>query len=460
MARKKNRSQKIVRMESLKQLNLDAAGMDIHADEIWVCVPEDRDEQSVCQFGTCTCDLHALADWLAHCGVRTVAMEATGVYWVPIYEILEERGFKQCLVNPQSAKSIDGRKSDLLDCQWLQQLHTYGLLRASFRPEADITALRAYVRHRESLLRQRTVQIQHMQKALELMNVKLTEVVSDITGDTGMQIMRAIVSGERTPKKLASFRNFRCKRTEEEIAKALEGNYRPEHLFSLGQSLELFDFYNHQLMACDREIEKQYTVFEPQIDSQADPLLPGKSQARRRKKANYPDYDLRTTLYEMCGVDLTAIGGLDVLLIQTIIAEVGLDMSKWPSDKHFTSWLGLAPNNKVSAGKVKSRKTKPIKSRANQAFRLAAQSVARSHSALGAFYRRMRAKHGAPKAVTATARKIAVIFYHMLKTKEPFHEPGEDYYQERHKERAIRSLRRKAAKLGLSLVNPDEVAVT
>lgn len=458
MAPKKNKPQKIVRIESLKQINLDAAGLDIHPDEIWACVPEDRGEQSVRQYGTCTQDLHDLADWLAACGVRTVALESTGVYWIPIYEILEERGFDLCLINPHTAKSVDGRKSDLLDCQWLQQLQTYGLLRASFRPAADIAVLRTYIRQRENLLRYRSAHIQHMQKAMELMNVKLTEVVSDITGDTGMQIMRAIVAGDRDPVQLAKFRNFRCKCTEEEIAKALEGNYRPEHVFALRQSLELYDFYNHELADCDAEIEKHYAVFEPHIDILEHPLAPGK--VIRSKKANYPKYDLQTILYQMCGVDLTAIDGLNVLTVQTIVSEVGLDMSKWKSEKHFTSWLGLSPNNKVSAGKVKSRRTKATTSRANQAFRLAAWAVANSHSALGAFYRRMRAKLGAPKAITATARKIAVIFYYMLKTKEPFHDAGEDYYQERYKQRTLRNLERKAKSLGMTLVPLPEVAVT
>lgn len=459
MARKKQ-PPKIARMDSLKQVKLDAAALDVHPDEIWACVPEDRSEQTVRQFGTYTCDLHALAEWLEACDVHTVALESTGVYWIPIYEILDERGFELCLINPHTAKSIDGRKSDLLDCQWLQKLHTYGLLRASFRPEAEIVTLRAYVRQRENLLRQRAVQIQHMQKAMELMNVKLTEVVSDITGVTGMTIIRAIVAGERDSKRLASFRQYQCKRSEEEIAKALEGSFQPEHLFVLRQAVELYDFYDLQLRACDAEIEKQYTHITSVIDSRDAPLPPSKSRVRTNKKANYPSYDLRTILYERCGVDLTVVEGLDVVLLQTLIAEVGVDMSKWKTDKHFASWLGLAPNNRVSAGVVKSRRTKPTKNRANQAFRMAAWAVANSHSALGAFYRRIRAKHGGFKAVTATARKIAVIFYHMLKTKEPYREMGESYYDKQQQERAIRSLQRKAARLGLVLLNPAQPAVT
>jgi transposase len=460
MKHKQQTPQRIVRIDALKQINENAAGIDIHLDEHWVSVPEDRDEHPVRRFGTFTRDLHAIADWLEACGVTTVAMESTSVYWIPLYEVLESRGFEVCLVNAQSTKNVTGRKSDLLDCQWMQQLHSYGLLRPSFRPPADICTLRAYVRHRDNLIRYRSVHIQHMQKALALMNLKLTSVVSDITGDTGMQIMRAMVAGERDPVKLAQYRDYRCKKTEEEIALALEGNYQPEHLFMLRQSLEFYDYYNQQLAACDVEIEGQYAVFTPQVDLIVQPLPPSASPSSRHKKANYPTYDLRTYLYQMSGVDLTSLGGIDVLLAQEIIAEVGIDMSKWPTEKHFVSWLGLSPNHKVSAGKVKSRKTQPTKSRANLAFRLAAQSVTRSQSAVGAFYRRLKAKLGAPKAITATARKIAVIVYHMLKDRQPYRDPGASYYQERFQERRIRKLQRQAKELGLRLVPDPEPAVS
>jgi transposase len=460
MSRKHQQPQKIVRIDALKQINENAAGIDIHLDEHWVSVPEDRDEQPVRMFGTFTRELHAIADWLKECGVTTVAMESTSVYWIPLYEVLESRGFEVCLVNAQATKNVTGRKTDLLDCQWTQQLHTYGLLQPSFRPPADIVTLRAYVRHRDNLLRYRTVHIQHMQKALALMNLKLTSVISDITGDTGMRIMRAILAGERNPRQLAQYRDYRCKKTEDEIALALEGNYQPEHIFMLRQSLEFYDYYNQQLAVCDVEIEHQYAVFEPQVDIIVNPLPPSDSQASRRKKANYPSYDLRSYLYQMSGVDLTSIPGIDVLLIQEILAEIGLDMSKWSTEKHFASWLGLSPNNKVSGGKVKSRKTKPTKSRANLAFRMAAQSVARSQSALGAFYRRLKAKHGAPKAITATARKIAVIVYNMLKDRQPYQDPGATYYEERYQERKVRNLKRQAKQLGFHLVSDAEPVVT
>lgn len=460
MNRKPKQSTKPVRIDALNQINENAAGIDVHLDEHWVSVPEDRDKEPVRMFGTFTRDLHAIAEWLKACDVTTVAMESTGVYWIPLYEVLESYGIGVCLVNAQSTKNVTGRKSDLLDCQWIQQLHTYGLLRPSFRPPADIVTLRAYVRHRDNLLRYRTVHIQHMQKALALMNLKLTSVIADITGATGMCILRAIVAGERDARTLAQYRDHRCKKTEDEIALALEGNYQPEHLFLLRQSLEFFDYYNQQLAVCDAEIEQQYAVFEPQVDLLVHPLPSNNSQAHRRKKANYPAYDLRTYLYQLCGVDLTAVPGIDVLLVQEIVAEIGLDMSKWSTEKHFASWLGLSPNHKVSGGKVKSRNTKSTQSRANLAFRLAAQSVAKSKSALGAFYRRLKAKLGAPKAITATARKIAVIVYHMLRERRPYQDLGANQYDERYQAWKLRNLQRQAKQFGFQLIPDSELVVT
>jgi transposase len=441
-----------VQLENLAQINLDAAGLDIGASEIWACVPSDRDEESVRCFKTFTPDLQALAEWLCACGITTVAMESTGIYWIPIYEILESRGMTVCLVNAQATKNVSGRKSDVLDCQWIQQLHSYGLLAASFRPPADICVLRSYVRQRESLLQQRAREIQHMQKALHLMNLKLTSVITDLTGLTGMQIIRVILAGERDPVVLARFRDPRCKSTQTEIAKALTGNYQPEHLFALRQAVEGLDFYTGQLAACDAEIEAHYAVFQPQVDLQEQPLCAEK----RRHRPNHPDYDLRSHLYLTAGVDLTAIHGIDVLLAQDILAEVGTDMSKWQSAKHFASWLGLAPNNKSSAGKVFSRHTRATSNRAATAFRLAAQATRRSQNALGAFYRRIKAKHGAPVAITATAHKIARIVYHMLKHHTPYIDPGLDAYLDQQRQRALRTLHRLAHKLGFQVV-PDSI---
>lgn len=445
-----------VRLNSLEQINLDAGGLDIGAEEIWACVPEDRTAEPVRRFATFTADLHRLADWLESCGVTTVAMESTGVYWIAIYEILEARGIEVCLVNAQATKNVSGRKSDVLDCQWIQQLHTYGLLRPSFRPPADICTLRTYVRQREKLLQQRAAHIQQMQMALHLMNLKLTSVISDITGLTGMQIIRAMLQGEHNPVHLAQFRDPRCKSSEEEIAKALTGNAQPEHLFTLRQAVEAFDFYTQQLANCDTELEQHYACFEPQVDIVEQPL-PDKPQRRR---ANQPDFDLRTFLYLTSGVDLTAVDGIDVLLAQEILAEVGTDMSKWKSAKHFASWLGLAPNNRSSAGKVKSRQTQKTKNRANTAFRLAAQSVSRTQSACGAFFRRIKAKHGAPIAITATAHKIARVVYHMLKDRVPYSDPGAETYNEQQRQRSLRHLQRQAQKHGLTLVPEAQPAVS
>lgn len=449
-------TRKRVQLENLAQLNLDASGLDIGASEIWACVPADRDEESVRCFKTFTPDLHRLAEWLAACGITTVAMESTGIYWIPIYEILESRGIRVCLVNAQATKNVSGRKSDVLDCQWIQQLHSYGLLAASFRPPADICVLRSYVRQRESLLQQRAREIQHIQKALHLMNLKLTTVITDLTGLTGMQIIRAILAGERDPVVLAHFRDPRCKSSETEIAKALTGNYQPEHLFALRQAVEGLDFYTNQLAACDAEIEAHYAVFQPQVDLLEQPL----PEEKRRHRPNHPNYDLRTHLYLTAGVDLTAVDGIDVLLAQDILAEIGTDMSKWPSEKHFAAWLGLAPNNKSSAGKVFSRHTPKTSNRAATAFRLAARSTHRTQNALGAFYRRIKAKHGAPVAITATAHKIARIVYHMLKHHTPYIDSGLDAYLDQQRQRALRSLHRLAHKLGFQVISDSQLAVS
>jgi transposase len=453
---KKTQVPKVVKLDSLKQINLNAAGLDIGAAEIWACVPEDRTEQPVRVFPTFTVDLYTLADWLTACGVETVAMEATGIYWIPVFEILEARGFKVYLVNARHIKNVTGRKTDVLDCQWIQQLHTYGLLHASFRPEEEICALRAYIRHRDNLIRYRSGHIQHMQKALHLMNLQLTNVISDITGLTGMTIIRAIVAGERDPVVLAQHRDCRCTSSQAEIAKALTGNYRAEHLFALQQALELYDFYNQKIKECDLEIEQKYAAFKPVIELETQPIPV--EHKKKRHRGNDPDFDLQSYLYQMCGVDLTRIGGLETLTVQQIISETGVDMSKWPTVKHFTAWLQLAPHNDISGGKILKSSTKKSKNRAAQAFRMAAQSVSRSQSALGAHYRRIRAKHGGPKAITATAHKLARIFYHMLKYRTEYKDPGQDYYEAQYRERAIENLKRKAKKLGMDLVPQPSVS--
>ncbi len=417
---------------------------------MWACVPIDRDPQPVRKFGTFTPDLHRLVDWLAACRVTTVAMESTGVYWIPIFELLEARGLRPQVVNARHLKNVPGRQSDWQDCQWIQRLHTVGLLSGSFRPEGERCALRAYLRHRTTLLEYRAAHIQHMQKALQQMNVQLTQVLSDITGDTGLAIIRAIVAGQRDPVVLARLRDPHCASSQEEIAQALTGHYRAEHLFALKQALELFDFYTQELRACDVEIERQFQALRPATSAalpQLDPL-----ENKRTRSKNEPAYDARTLLYQVTGVDLVAISGLNALTVQTIVSEIGTDLTAFPSEKHFCSWLGLAPHNDISGGKVLRSRTLKSRNRAGQAFRLAAQSVSRSESALGAFYRRMKSRLGPKQAIVATAHKIARIFYHVLKGHEPFQPMDAAEYEKQFREREILRLRRKAAKLGLCLI--------
>lgn len=440
----------------LALLNLNAAGLDIGADEIYACVPSDRDEMPVRKFGSYTVDLHSLADWLTACGIEQVAMESTGIYWIPVYELLEMRGFTVALVNARHLKNVPGRKSDVADCEWLQQLHTYGLLRSSFRPDEEICALRALVRHRQSLIESRSQQIQLMQKALEQMNVKLTQVVSDITGVTGLGIIRAILQGERNPKQLAQLRNPLCKKSETEIAKALEGTYKSEHLFALRQSVEAFDFYHHQLQVCDREIETHYASLPPTPPGEGTSGPAPDTQSRRKNQAHF---DLAASLYRTVGVDLTAIDGIQALTAQTLISEVGLDMRRWPTVKHFTSWLGLSPHNEISGGKVLRTGTKKTKNRANTALRIAAQALHGSDSALGGFYRRMRAKHGPAKAITATAHKLARIIYYMLRDRIPYQDPGAQHYEQQYQQRVLRNLQRKAQRLGMQLVPFEDPSI-
>jgi transposase len=433
--------------EGLKVIHPNAAGLDIGSEEIWAAVAPDRTAEPVRKFGTFTPDLQALADWLLACGVDTVALESTGVYWIPVYEILEARGLQVYVVNARHVKNVPGRKSDIQDCQWLQGLHSVGLLRGSFRPEAEIVALRAYLRHRATLIEYRAAHIQHMQKALQQMNVQLTQAVSDITGVTGLAIIRAIVAGQRDPQQLAALRQPGVKKTEAEIAKALTGNYRPEHLFALQQALALYDFYTAQMAACDVEIERQFANLKP-VSADLPPLPP--STKRDTHSKNAPRYDARSYLYRLTGVDLVAITGLNASTVQEIIAEIGTDLSAFPNEKHFASWLTLAPHNDISGGKRLRGRTLPGHNRAGQAFRMAAQSVAKSpNSAFGAFYRRLKARLGAKQAIVATAHKIARAFYHILKHRTPFHDLGGEEYERRAREREIKNLQKRAAKLGL-----------
>jgi transposase len=449
---RRNPSQPAV-WEGLKIIHPHAAGLDIGSTEIWAAVSPERTSEAVRQFGTYTPDLQALADWLKACGVDSVAMEATGVYWVPVYEVLEASGFEVYVVNARHIKNVPGRKSDIQDCQWIQGLHSVGLLRGSFRPEAEIAALRAYLRHRSELIEHRAAHIQHMQKALGQMNVQLTQAVKDITGVTGLSIIRAIVGGERDPRKLAALRQPGVKKGEAEIAQALTGHYRPEHVFALKQALELYDTYRELLLECDVEIERQFANLKPSVPPDDLPPLDRSDKLESNSK-NAPSYDARALLYQWAGVDLVGIAGLNESTVQTILSEIGTEVSAWPTDKHFASWLGLAPHNDISGGKILKSRTLTTHNRAGQAFRMAAQSVSRSpNTAFGAFYRRMRARLGKKQAIVATAHKIARCFYHMLKHRTPFHDMGGEEYERRARQRELRNLEKRAAKLGMALVS-------
>lgn len=426
----------------------DSAGIDIGATELFVAVPPDRADESVRSFGAFTEDLHALADWLAQCRIKSVVMESTGVYWIPVFQILETRGFEVCLVNARHVKNVPGRKSDVLDCQWLQYLHTVGLLRGSFRPADQVCALRTYLRHRDMLIKSAARHVQHMQKALTQMNLHLHHVISDLTGVTGLAILDAIVGGERDPRKLAALRDHRIKASEATIMKALVGDYRSEHLFTLRQALAIYRHYLAQVQDCDREVERQLGTFESKT-SQPAPAAVGRQ--RKKPERHQPQFDLRSHLHRILGVDLTALPGLSTINVHTLFSEVGADLSKFPSSKHFASWLGLCPDNRISGGKVLSAHTRKVKSRAAFALRMAAYSAGNSHTHLGEYFRRMRARLGAPKAITATAHKLARIIFHLLTTGQPYDDSvfarNEATYQKRRED----SLRKHARDLGFAL---------
>ncbi len=433
-------------------VNPNAAGLDIGSREIWACVPPGRDEPHVRPFSTFTPDLCQLADWLVACGVETVAMEATGVYWIPAFEMLEARGLRVYLVNARHMKNVPGRKSDYLDCQWIQKLHTLGFLTSSFRPEAQMCRLRAYLRHRASLLQHRAPHILQMQKALLQMNLQLPHVVTDITGTTGLAIVRAIVAGERDALTLARLRQPTCQSSQETISKALSGDWKPEQLFILQQALALYDFYSQQVVACDAEIQRQFAAIKPAWPAAVPPVLPAKPST---KSKNAPPPTTRVDVLRVTGVDLVAVPGISASLAQTILSEIGTDMSKWPTASHFASWLGLAPHNDISGGKILRSRTLPTDNRAGQAFRQAASTVTRTQSVFGAFYRRKRTYLGPQQAIVATAHKIARTVYAMLKHHVPYQELGATAYDTQQREREVTFLRKKAAKLGAVLIFPD-----
>ena len=450
-SRKQGRNQK----QSFPVIEPNAAGIDVGATAHYVAVPADRDEQPVRRFGAFTEDLQALAQWLKQCGVTTVAMESTGVYWIPLYQLLQDYGFAVKLVNARHVKHVPGRKSDVSDCQWLQQLATFGLLKASFRPEAKICVLRSYMRQREILVQSAAGHVQHMQKALTQMNLKLHHVISDLTGLTGMAIIRAILAGERDRLKLAALKDWRIKSDSHTIAKALEGDYRPEHLFALRQAVELYDYYQQKIAECDREILHEMKTLETRAEAAAPP---------KRKKRSSPNpfhFDSPAELYRVMGVDLTRIDGINEGTAQLILSELGLDLhKKWPTEAQFASWLGLCPNNEISGGKVLRRGTRKVVNRVAQALRMCAQSLLKSKSALGAFARRLRARRDKQIAITATAHKLARLIYRMLKYGGEYVDIGQQKYEEKYRATVVKSLERRARQLGYQLVaNPTTATV-
>jgi len=432
-----------------------AAGIDIGSRFHVAAVSPDLCDEPVQTFQAFTSDLERMADWLVATGTKTVVMESTGVYWVAAYEVLESRGLEVVLANAREARAVPGRKSDVNDAQWLQRLHACGLLRASFRPGRDIAELRAYLRARERHTDYAAAHIQHMQKALTFMNIQLHHVIATITGVTGMRIIRAIVSGERDPDKLAAMRDVRCKESIETIRAALVGNYQPEHLFALKQSLALYDFYQQCIDECDAEIER--TVAGLNIDRPV-PTEPLPKAKHRSKMPSDPNFDVRSAMYQLAGTDLTQIHGVGPFLALRLIGECGTDLSRWPTAKHFTSWLTLSPGCKISGGKVLSAHTRKTSSRITVALRLAAVTVGRSNTALGAFYRRLAGRIGNAKAVTATARKIAVLFYNAMRYGMDYRDPGADHYEQQYRDRVVKQLHRRAAQFGFALQPQESIA--
>lgn len=448
-SRRKAKPKKLPKsLTGLTRINLNAAGIDISSGEHYVAVPPDRDPHPVQRFGSYTSELHRLARWLTDCGITTVAMESTSNYWVPLFQILETDGFEVLLVNARHVKNVPGKKTDVLDCQWLQELHTYGLLRGSFRPKDQVCQLRSYLRHRDNLVRSAGSEVQHMQKALTEMNLKLHHVFSDVTGHSAMAIIDAILAGERDPQKLAAMKDGRAKASTDEIVQALEGDYRPEHLFALDQALRLYRFYTNLIAECDQKIAGQLRSFEARVDVAAAPLP---EKAAKKTAFAQANFEMRTQLYGICGVDLTRIPGFHMLSVQALLSEIGLDMTRWRSEKHFASWLNLCPGNKISGGKRLT--LVPVKghNRAADILRLCAQAAMKSKTALGAYGRRMKGRLGAPKAIKALAHKLARLLYRMLRHGTDYVEAGERYYEQKYEKHILVRLHKQAAAFGYQL---------
>ncbi len=448
----KKRKQKVSIHQDWPLINPDAAGVDLGSREHWVSVPQDRHAQPVRCFGTFTPDLEALAQWLKECRITSVAMEATGVYWIPLFQLLEGRGFRVLLVNARQIRNVSGRKSDVLDCQWIQRLHTYGLLGGSFRPADAYCVLRSYLRYRDELVTARSTQTQHMQKALAQMNVQLNQVLSDVNGQSGLAIIEAILKGERNPLKLAGLANRRVKATRDTIAKALIGDYRAEHLFQLQSAFDLYYIYETKILSCDQALAAELERLPDRVDPHHKPL-PAKTDPKKKIGEA-----VRATLYRKLGVDVTSVEGIGVLVGLTVLTEVGPDLSAFKTEKHFTSWLGLCPDNRISGGKVLSCRSRRVVNRLSDALRLAATTLERSPTALGAYYRRMKAKLGAAEGITATAHKLARILYRLLKHGEAYVQEGLAEYEKKHQARKLQTLQRTAESMGLQLVQKETTA--
>lgn len=444
--KKKARKKKNNRV--LEQINHNAGGVDAGKEFHYVAVPEDRATPAVRRFSTTTSGLYELADWLVECGVDTVAVEATGVYCVPLMEVLEGRGIDVLLTKPSSLKSVnDHQKSDVMDCQWVQILHTFGLLRASFRPSKEIAAYRTYNRQRQMLIGQASTAIEHMKKALTSMNVRLEIAVSDITGKTGMSIIRAILRGERDPEVLAGMRDERCAKSEKQIAEALFGKYSEDHLFELEQAVRTWDHFQLLIAECNQRIEKHGATFEKKACREQIP--PPRRIEHVRK--NVLTFDARELFFEMLGQDLTQIDGISTGTVSAFLAEVGTNVDAFASDKKFTSWLRVCPGKNRTGGKDRSGRNRKTTNRLTIALRIAAQTLSRSQSALGAFYRRKRAQLGPEQAIEAAAHKMARMIYFTLKYRRPYVDPGPDAYLRQHKDRIIKSMEKRARQLGYVL---------
>jgi transposase len=464
MSKKKSQQQSNTRKPLLPGpvFEPNAAGIDIGAREIFVAVPPDRDEHPVRRFDTFTEDLRCMAEWLVQCGVTTVAMESTGVYWIPVYDMVEQHGVRPCLVNPRNMKNVPGKRTDFHECQWIQHLHSLGMLHAAFRPDGDVCAVRSLMRHRSDLVEMASQHVQHMHKALTQMNVQIHHVISDITGLTGLAIVDAIVGGERDAAVLAKLRDPRIKATEETVRKSLEGNWRPEHVLALKQRVSLFRSHCEQIAECDREIEKLVVAFAPRVDPAEKPLPQDRKQKqrskdkqRRKKKGANPDFDMRTETYRLFGVDLTQIPGL-MMLAMMLFSETGRDMSRWPTAGNFVSWLGLCTDNDITGGKVTWRGVRKTKGRAGTLFRMAAYSLHHDQSPLGDYLRRMKAKLGPAGATTATAHKIAIIYYTMIK-KQVEYDPSLWAERDALRQKRIEArLHKQAARHGYKLVPLEE----